>query len=267
MLSERRTRLAADKKAKEAKEKANRTAERESRANPTSMDTSDPSKLTHAKLQKIRQQEAKAERARILKLVEDDKLARRERSIAARKNLVATKNDDTLLEPSEGGSKQVALQIRLFDGSSIRSRFDREENIRTTVRPFIDRETAGQVPYTFKHILSPLPNRDITISDEDLSLSELGLAPSATLILVPVNGFTNAYEDSYYMSVIIRPASLLFGAIGSGLAAARASLGSVWAQQEEPATSSSRTDSQCDEPQLYNGNAVSTKWAGPMIID
>ena len=93
-------------------------------------------------------------------------------------------------------SKVCAVQVRLLDGSTIRSRFPSDQTLRTHVRAWVDEQRSdGDVPYTFKQILAPKPNRAITISEEDESLQSLGLTPSATLVMVPVQGSIAAYGN------------------------------------------------------------------------
>jgi len=90
---------------------------------------------------------------------------------------------------------KCTIRVVLLNGSTLRSSFSPEETIRKTVRPFIDtKRTDGDVPYTFKHLLTPSPSRSLTPSDEDKTLQSLGLVPSATLILVPIQSFTTAYR-------------------------------------------------------------------------
>jgi hypothetical protein len=48
-------------------------------------------------------------------------------------------------------------------------------------------------PYFFRHILAPAPSRELSAGDESAELGDIDLAPSATLVLVPVKGYTDAY--------------------------------------------------------------------------
>ncbi|KAG0650239.1 ubx domain-containing 7 [Hyphodiscus hymeniophilus] len=229
MLAERASRLEVDKKEKEAAEKAQRKAEAKARKAAQEegpIDTQRSADRSYASMQKKRQQDARAERERILKRVEDDKAERRERD--ARRKAEAKAIADAEKEgrepvassvrvPSMSANKTThcALQIRLFDGSTIRSRFPSDGSLRADVRPWIDEQQAGDTPYTFKHVLSPLPNKNISISDEEQSLYSQGLAPSATLILVAVQGYTSAYEGSG--GIVSRVASGGYGLVSSGV--------------------------------------------------
>lgn len=86
-----------------------------------------------------------------------------------------------------------ALQVRLTDGSTIRSRFSAEKDTVREVREWVE-ATVAESPtvkkgrYTFKVLLTPQPSRRIEQAEEGKTLGELGLAPSSTLILVPVAG-------------------------------------------------------------------------------
>ena len=115
--------------------------------------------------------------------------------------------------------KQYRLQVRLFDGSSIRSSFYPSQTIRKDVRSWLDAQLADDsYPYNLKHILTPLTNRTISVAEEDKSLEDLELGPSANLVMIPVQSYTQAYAGSAF-SLPIRTVSsvcrLLFSAAGT----------------------------------------------------
>ena len=241
--------------------------------------------MDYALMQKKKQENTRNERARILKRVEDDKIERRK--WAAARKAEANKTNDQSESIVAGSSapiskassqhKECALQIRLFDGSSIRSKFPSSATLRVDVRPWIDEHQLGNAPYTFKHILTPLPNRTISISDEEQSLQSQGLAPNATLILVPVHGYTTAYVDSGSSGVVAKSVSTGYGLISSGVGLVTGLFGSLLGgagpaappQDEPPAPSNTaptpsninirtlRDQNPKEDRQFYNGNAVS----------
>lgn len=288
LLAERSARLEAHKKDQEAEEKTRRIAEAKARKAALEEETPEGSDksadMKYALMQKKRQQEAREERARILKRVEDDKAERRERDAQRR---AQNKTSESLrdspaaasssLVPSQlSQSRECALQIRLFDGSTIRSRFSPQGTLRANVRPWIDKEQIIDVPYTFKHILTPLPNKNISISDEEQSLQSQGLTPSATLILVPVHGYTSAYDDSSMTGYMSRGFNLGYGLVSSGVGMVTGVLGSILgggAAQTSPLAEPTpisnvpasninvrtlRDQERSEDHQLYNGNAVSS---------
>lgn len=115
--------------------------------------------------------------------------------------------------------KQCRLQVRLFDGSSVRSSFSPSKTIRKDVRAWLDEQLTDDTnPYNLKHILTPLPNRTLSVAEEDKSLEELGLGPSANLVMVPVPSYAQAYSTSA-VSLPVRAVSsvcnLLFSAASS----------------------------------------------------
>ncbi|KAF3350959.1 Protein BIM1 [Verticillium dahliae VDG2] len=113
-------------------------------------------------------------------------------SRAARAAAAAT---DPAPEAPAGG--QAAIQVRLFDGSSLRTRFESTEaTLKTTVRAWVDdKRTDGQAPYTFKIVAAPpQPSRRVDETEEGKTLAELGLTPSATLMLAPVKKYAEAYQ-------------------------------------------------------------------------
>lgn len=160
--------------------------------------------------QKQRKDEAKQERERILRQIEADKLERKTRAQRAKE--AESEAGAGASEPvpasslasarrSAGAGGACSLQIRLFDGSSIRGKFPVESTLAKAVRDWV-KETSppgtggADVPYSFRQILAPRPSRSIEVSEEHRSLGDLELVPNATLVLVPVAGYTDAYASS-----------------------------------------------------------------------
>lgn len=241
LLADRRRRLEIDKKEKDAAEKAERKAKAEARkeAIVVAPDSAKAKQATYAAQQRKRQQEAKLERERILKQIELDKAERKEkeerRKAIAKAEAEGTDGAGGLVDqqlaseansPKATRSRECAVQVRLFDGSTIRSRFPSTQTLRGNLRPWIDQEKSDDTPYTFKQVLSPKPNRTLSILEEDETLQSLGLSPSATLVIVPVQGYTAAYSGgqgivskgaSAGYNVISAGAGLLTGTIGTFL--------------------------------------------------
>ncbi|KAH8601951.1 hypothetical protein B0O99DRAFT_607812 [Bisporella sp. PMI_857] len=289
LLAERGARLHAQKKEQEAKEREKRRVEAKARKEAMEAEVPEGSQraadLKYALMQKKRQQEARDERARILKRVEDDKAERRNREEqrkAQAKAIQEAQSGDSVapsssITPSaKSDSKVCALQVRLFDGSTIRSRFPAEATLRGDVRTWIDKQMTDDVPYNFKHVLTPLPNRNISISEEEESLRTQGLTPSATLILVPVQGAISAYEGGGATGLVSSAVSAGYGLVSSGVGMVTGVLGSFLGGGATPAppqpesteaiTTSPpsaninvRTLRDQDRPednQFYNGNAL-----------
>lgn len=163
-------------------------------------------------LRKKKREEAE-ELARIKARIEADKAARKveaERRKAEReqeRNQTAQTTASPRTNTSTRGSqaKNVNLNVRLFDGRTIRSTFAREATLQGEVRSWIDSEFSKLAqddeninhrqlpPYYFRHILPPQPSRELSAGDESQSLGDIDMAPSATLVLVPVKGYTQAY--------------------------------------------------------------------------
>lgn len=300
MLDQRRRRLDIDKKEKEALEKAERRAKQETQR--AAADAADPnSRLAkqhkYAQLQKRRQLVERQERERILKVIENDKVERKHTE-DMRKALAAAQAESELNDGAEGlldrqlanemkqqigrASSNCAVQVRLFDGTTIRSTFPSGQTLGKNVRQWIDEQRAdSDVPYTFRQILAPLSNRPISISEEEESLQSLGLTPSATLVMVPVQNYSAAYDPaqgylkkglSVGYNLVSGSIGLVTGAMGSLLGVGN---GTVATTPTGPITRGSaqaesthlspgmniRTlrDRQAnkDEQQLYNGNQVS----------
>lgn len=296
LLAERRERLERDKKDKDAAEKAEKKAKADARLDSINKnpDSAKAKQASYAQEQRRRQQDAKQERERVLREIENDKAVRKEKE-QERKALAKAEakgndgvdglaNQQLAQEAAQSRpktSKECAVQVRLFDGSTIRQRFPSDQTLRSHVRPWIEKQRSdGDNPYTFKQILSPLPNRTLSISEEEESLQSLGLAPSATLVMVPIQGYTAAYAGdpgllskgvSTGYNVLSTGAGMITGALSTFLG-----VGQATTEAQQAATSSSQ-DARQDAPaaskinvrtlqdqrsdkedhQLYNGNQVS----------
>ena len=224
MFDERAQRLEAEKKKREAEEKAQRGAQakarrKEAEDSAAQSSSSQPPALNNPERdkqqardqwivqQKQRKDEAKKERERILNQIEHDKQERKAQKERSREAHVAAGAGSFSTLPNTGHSSaspsvhpqsSCALQVRLFDGSSIRSKFAPDTTLALAVRTWVGEASpkgGADIPYTFRQILAPQPSRTIEVSEEHQTLWDLGLAPSATLVLVPVAGFTNAYAN------------------------------------------------------------------------
>ncbi|KAI2634907.1 hypothetical protein GGS26DRAFT_530225 [Hypomontagnella submonticulosa] len=296
--SQQARRPESEKKTKEAKGKGKAKAEQEAPEKPHresggghDAQPSDPKSPEKSYAEEVRQRKIQAneERKRILKRIEDDKRARREREAEekqARLLLSATQDDQgstsqspaiPLTRAQGGGSHgdHCNLQVRLFDGSTIRSRFPNDATLRSDVRKWIDQDrTDGDAPYTFRVVLTPLPNKAIEPAEETESLQSLGLCPSATLVLVP-GKFARAYgrPEGFLMRLIgylVAFTAFLFriqAHLLSQIAATANSLrapGQPAAEEEIPLRSRGSTriqgfrnqEDQRRDAQLYNGNSL-----------
>lgn len=128
-------------------------------------------------------------------------------------------------KPAPTPPKKYRLQIRLFDGSSVRSSFDPSQTISKDVRPWLDDQMDEKCPFNLKHILNPLPNRTLTIADEEQTLqSYLGLGATANLVMVPIQSYTEAYTGSG--SLPVRAVNSAYDLATSTVGAAAGYLGS-----------------------------------------
>ncbi len=249
----------------------------------TNAPNSAPAKqASYAQEQRRRQNEQRLERERIMAEIQRDKEARKEkedrRRAAARADSDSNDKgkcpiDEQLPRNIDNSSKlackDCALQVRLFDGGTIRRRFAPHETLRNHVRPWIEKEGADDDnPFTFKQILTPMPNRTINISEEEESLLSLGLMPSATLVKVPVQQFTDAYKAS--QGIISQGFSFGYNIASAGFTMISGLVGTVWGlgqavpsaeastiavQKDAGLGNGSRGDRQ-EQQQFYNGNQV-----------
>ncbi|KAI5208557.1 hypothetical protein E4T39_01349 [Aureobasidium subglaciale] len=203
-LTERGTRLETERKKQEEAEKEARKATAKARKEAAEKQAAESSSLPQNKQdwadqQRNRNKEARIERERILKSIESDKAARKEKE---RQRRLATQGESSTAAAQQPAQASAAsgrnssvcnLQIRLFDGSSLRTKFDPSATLATSVRTYISQNSQTDIPYEFRQILLPNPSRNISVGEEGESLRSLGLTPSATLVLVPIKGYTDAY--------------------------------------------------------------------------
>lgn len=293
LLDERAKRLEADKKEKDIAEKAERKSRAESLQNAmvNAPESAQAKQASYAQEQRRRKKEQRLERERIIAVIENDKKERKEKedrrraaakadaegSFEGEEKVPAEPKPSKIYDYSISSStqKNCAIQIRLLDGSTIRHHFPPSSTLHTHVRPWILSEEAvgpgGDLPYTFKQILSPLPNRTISISEEGQPLSSLGLMPSATLVKVPVPRFTDAYSGGgvgYISRGVNLGYNILHGGLGfvSGLFGRVLGIGQAIPYHEVEGSNSTQRGTKGegseglgtgqDQQQFYNGNQV-----------
>ncbi|QKX64003.1 uncharacterized protein TRUGW13939_11176 [Talaromyces rugulosus] len=154
--------------------------------------------------------EQKEERERIRNQIKQDQEARKQRSAEERnrsKTAAAAETQGTSTVPAAAQNtsgtasarkpvSEYRLQVRLFDGSSVRASFPLSATIRKDVRPWLEGHRGGDSqPYNLKHILTPLPNYTISAAEEERALEEIGLGPTASLVMVPVPSYIEAYAS------------------------------------------------------------------------
>ncbi|KAL4997620.1 hypothetical protein BDV10DRAFT_169153 [Aspergillus recurvatus] len=146
-----------------------------------------------------------------------------------------------------GPRSQYRLQVRLFDGSSVRSTFSPLNTIRKDVRPWLDNQLEEKRPYNLKHILTPLPNKTLTIAEEDQALRELISGSTATFVMVPIKTYIEAYSEMG--SSPVRAVSSAYGLVASVVGGAVGYIGSFIGSSQSRASSSQSASPQSSEPQ------------------
>ncbi|KPI38383.1 uncharacterized protein AB675_12158 [Cyphellophora attinorum] len=171
------------------------------------------------RLQKEREQKARDERERIKAQIRADREERRRREAVQKQNdaanAAAVPFDDptskasntanpTTTNSSKPQSGLVRVQVRTFSGPPLSTTFPPTATITTHIRPWLDSQPdpdhpeapsslTRNIPYDFKLILTPLPNRKIEAAEEELSLTELGVRGSCTFVIAPVRGYVESY--------------------------------------------------------------------------
>jgi hypothetical protein len=163
------------------------------------------------------------ERARILRLLESDRLERdAQRKMAREARLSLSQEKRPVLEEDESAvesdtpvvtpkqdADSCALLIRLFDGTPVKHVFDATETL-LDVRAYLDnvRPDMAAAPYAF---FLPLAKKTFGDGEEAQALRALELVPSATLVLKPAT--SSVY--SAYASDRASPASHVGRAISA----------------------------------------------------
>ncbi|KAL7916282.1 hypothetical protein GGI35DRAFT_29931 [Trichoderma velutinum] len=206
ILAERAAKLKAQKeeaerKAKEERAKAQEKAKAEAQAGANTGGAKVYQQAEELKKKRMAEQE---ERRRILKRIEDDKEERRMRASAKEQQKIESQKADdaassgsaklSKLPSTTRVSEMASIQVRLFDGSTIRSRFKTASPLKEVRRWVDENRGEGNAPYTFKQVLTPLPNKNIDATEESKALGELGLVPSSTLVLISVQKYSSAYS-------------------------------------------------------------------------
>lgn len=285
ILAERAARLEIHKAEQERKLKEERArAKEKAKAEAVAgADTEAARAHQQAELVRKKKKQDEEERKRILKRIADDKAERRERAAEKKKAREEgeKKNMDSGVEApasklptSTKLSDMTALQVRLFDGSTMRSRFKTNATLKDVRKWVDDTRHDGSLPYTFKQVLTPLPNKNIDTTEESKGLGELGLAPSSTLVLIPVHSYAGAYEGASgnllmrFLRLIIGFFTWIFGSLGfAGTRALDAVRNPEAPEQQTPAMAAAQGGSRVQgfqnqsdrrrDQQFYNGNSVS----------
>lgn len=287
VLAERAARLQAQRDEAERRAKEDRAEAKDKAKAEAAAGADTDAARTHkqAELLKKKRQQESEERKRILKRIEDDRAERRQRAAEREQMRIDSQKTgnvaaslvnapETKLPSTTRVGEMASIQVRLFDGSTMRSRFKTAASFKE-VRVWVDeKRTDGKLPYTFRQLLTPMPNKAIDETEEGKSLGELGLAPSSTLILIPVQKFSSAYEGgsqgvlSQIIAAILAFFTWLAGLVGLGGNREAARRPATAADSERPSASAQEKDrrirgfqnpnDQRRDQQLYNGNSVSS---------
>ncbi|KAL2866030.1 uncharacterized protein BJX67DRAFT_357086 [Aspergillus lucknowensis] len=151
---------------------------------------------------------------------------------------------------ASGPPTQYRLQVRLFDGRSVRETFLPSHTVRKDLRPWIDSQMEEKRPYNLKHILTPLPNHTLTIAEEDQPLREIIAGSTATFVMVPIRSYIEAYSDSG--SLPVRALSSVYGLVSSVIGTTTGYVASLLGYSQTEAAHPQRESSQPTEPQPLN---------------
>jgi UBX domain len=195
-----------------------------------------------ARMQRERERQQREERERIKTQIKHDHAERRLLDDLRRLPAIdLTPSEPRMLAQATLGrpsSSDVRIQVRSFDGSTIRSKFPQTASISGEVRPWIDSSWQGVAPYNLKMILTPQANRTIEAAEEEKSLEDLDIFGSCTLVMVPVKGFVESYAPTgsgIFGSTVSGGYRLLSGSVGAVFGGVRSLLGVGQVTSETPA--------------------------------
>ncbi|KAI5841956.1 hypothetical protein DFP73DRAFT_555201 [Morchella snyderi] len=183
LFAERKARIDAQqgaRKAQEEKERLERQAREKARR-----EAETPARKKYLAEQKKLREDDIAEKRRILMLVENDKIERREREMRKVHGLASTPVGVKVgKEPEKKpvGSGETLMTFRLLNGTMLKNTFPSQSKL-ADVRKWLqldENREVSQVPYSFQQIA---PLRLLSASDENLSLAELGYSHGTTLVL------------------------------------------------------------------------------------
>jgi UBX domain len=183
-----------------------------------------------AETQRLRNLDARRDRDRVLALIEADKRARKQRQrVASPSSPMSTENSSDSIKSSNLTSSNAStanIQVRLPSGRSLRRTFPSSATPASDLRPWIDEELASddaEAPaYRLKHIRGPpQPAREIAAGEEQESLLENSLVPSANIVIVPIPKSASAYPSTItgVASDLVWGALMLPGRAITGIAA------------------------------------------------
>jgi hypothetical protein len=138
----------------------------------------------------------------------------------------------------------------------VRNSFAPSQTIRGDVRPWLDGLLQDEKrPYNLKHILTPLPNRTLTIADEERTLEDSGLGFTANLVMIPINSYTEAYNSSG-SSLPVRAAYSAYGLLSSAVGTATGLVGSFIGYNSASSDSSGSAPTATSSSGNGNGNGT-----------
>ncbi|KAG9780850.1 hypothetical protein KCU88_g3595, partial [Aureobasidium melanogenum] len=234
---------------------------------PAESDKQKAQRAEYMKMQREREQAQRAERERIKAQIKADREERR-RLDEMRKHGTTNPQDhqttssstSSVSRPPTTKHTEIRLQVRTFDGSTLRATFQPSSTISADVRPWIDSTspTAAATPYNLKLILTPLPNRTIEAGEEDMALSDLGVVGSCTLVMVPVKGYVESYTGSTPGSILGAGYNLVTDTAGMVLGGVKSLLGynNNSSSSNPTATASSPTEQRDSTPAGSGGAAT-----------
>jgi hypothetical protein len=241
----------------------------------------DTQRNDYVRLQKQREQSQRDERERIKAQIRADREERRRKEGVWKQNEAAVGDSTSANSSSRPKTNEIRVQVRTFEGSTLRTTFSPTSNITNDVRPWIDESNDSSLPYNLKLILTPLPNRNIEASEEELSLTDLGIRGSCTLVMLPVKTFVESYTGNTTSGLVGSAVSgsynLVTGTVGAVYGAVTSVFRGLGPQQQHPvapeAAASSpqslnqgnvrvrtladqRREESSRNQQFYNGNAL-----------
>lgn len=132
--------------------------------------------------------EEKAARDRVLLKIESDKAARRAKSgqppveAAPVPQISSASSATSTITSPPKDYKQTRVQIRLPNGTALTETFDKNEQL-AAVRLFVQLKQGDEAGTTTFGMMTTFPRKVFGEEDYELTLEQLGLVPSATIMI------------------------------------------------------------------------------------
>ncbi|XP_051158416.1 UBX domain-containing protein 4 isoform X2 [Leptopilina boulardi] len=126
-----------------------------------------------------------AARERVRQQIAQDKLLRKEKELALKKQATQQSEKQQIITPqsSNNDSSLTRIQFRLPSGSTHMGQFEPTVTL-GTLRDYVS--TNIEIPFQQFTLSTSFPRRDLLVEDDNKTLTELGLIPTCVILILPL---------------------------------------------------------------------------------